>query len=106
MALDCRALTFATRDGVIPNDIAILEDAGDGLRAVGLDKALLAQERDGAAQLKVLAKALAVHRDAGIRALVVAKRCQKSRRDRREECLGRRNRMGKAVKNSADIDPC
>lgn len=41
---------------------------------MGLHEALLAKERDGAAQLEVLAVALPVHRDAGIWALVVAKR--------------------------------
>lgn len=68
------ALTFATWNGVIPNNVAILEDARDSLRAVGLHEALLAEEGDGAAQLKVLAVALPVDGDAGIGALVVAKR--------------------------------
>lgn len=48
---------------------------------MGLDEALLAQERDGAAQLKALAEALPVDRHAGVRALVVAKRCRKRREE-------------------------
>ncbi|TNN88034.1 hypothetical protein EYF80_001615 [Liparis tanakae] len=48
-------------DCIVPHHVAILENARDGLRAVGLNEALLAQERDGTAQLKALTKAFTVN---------------------------------------------
>jgi len=73
-------LTFAAGHGVVPHHVAVLQDAGDGLGAVGLDEALLAQEGDGAAQLQALPEALAVDGHAGVRTLVVAERCVWKRR--------------------------
>lgn len=69
-------LTFAARHGVVPHYVAVLQDARDGLRAVRLDEALLAQERDGTAQLKVLAETLPVHWDTWVGALVVTEGCE------------------------------
>lgn len=67
-------LTFTAGNCIIPHHVAILENARDGLRAVGLNEALLAQERDGAAQLEALAKSLPINWHTWVRALVVAKR--------------------------------
>lgn len=69
--------TFAARNSVVPHHVAILEDAGDGLGAVGLHKAFLAQEWDGAAELQALTKALPINRNAGVWALIVTKRYRK-----------------------------
>lgn len=64
-------LTFAAWDRIIPHHVAVLEDAGDGLRAMGLNKSFFTQEGDGTAQLKVLAEALPIHRHTWVRTLVV-----------------------------------
>lgn len=64
--------TFTTRNSIVPHHVAILENAGDGLRAMGLDKAFFTEEWDGAAQLKALTKALPINRNTWVWALVVA----------------------------------
>lgn len=77
-------LTFAAWDRIIPHHVAVLEDAGDGLRAVGLNKSLLAQEGDGTAQLKVLAEALPIHRYTWVRTLIVTE-CYGEKKERGDE---------------------
>lgn len=44
--LSTEALTFTARHSIVPHHVAIFEDAGDGLGAMGLHKTLLTQERD------------------------------------------------------------
>lgn len=68
-------VTFTAGHGVVPHDVAVLQDAGDGLRAVGLDEALFAGEGHGAAQLQAVPEALPVHWHTGVGALVVAEGC-------------------------------
>lgn len=73
-------LTFAARHSVVPHHVAVLEDARDGLRAVGLDEPFLAQEGDGTAQLKVLTESFPIHRHTWVRALVVTEGCGEKRK--------------------------
>lgn len=75
-------LTFTARHGVVPHHVAVLEDARDGLRAMGLDESLLAQEGDGTAQLKVLTETLPIHWHTWVRALVVTEGCGEKERKR------------------------
>lgn len=70
-----RELTFTAGHSVVPDHIAILENAGNGLRAMSLHKALLTDERDGAAQLKALTKTLSIHWHSRVRTLIVTKSC-------------------------------
>lgn len=65
--------TFTTRNSVVPHNVAIFEDAGYSLRAVGLNKALLTKEWDWAAKLKALPKTFPIDWHPWIRALIVAK---------------------------------
>lgn len=51
---------------------------------MGLDESFLAQEGDGTAQLKVLAKTLPIHWHTWVRALVVTEGCRKKREKRVE----------------------
>lgn len=65
------ALTFTAQHGTVPHHAALLQDTGDGLRALRPEEAFVTQEGDGAAQLQAVTKPLAVYWNARIWALVV-----------------------------------
>lgn len=66
------ALTFTAQHGTVPHHTALLQNTGDGLRALRPEKAFVTQEGDGAAQLQAVTKPLAVYWNARIWALVVS----------------------------------
>lgn len=71
-----RGQTFTTWHSIVPHNIPIFENAGDSLRSVGLHEPLLTQERDGAAKLQTLTKALSVYWNTRVGTFVVPKRCR------------------------------
>lgn len=68
-----RAHTFAAGDGGAPDHVPILQDAGDGLRALGFDKAIITVQRDRAPQQEPVTKTPPIYGDARIVALVLTK---------------------------------
>ena len=66
------ALTFTAQHGTVPHHAALLQNTGDGLRALRPEEAFITQEGDGAAQLQAVTKPLAVNWDARIRALIMS----------------------------------
>ena len=67
------AHTFAAGDGGAPDHVPVLKDAGDGLRALGFDKAIITVERDRAPQQKPVTKTPSVYGDARIMTLILTK---------------------------------
>ena len=74
------AHTFAAGDSGAPDDIPILQDAGDGLWALGFDKAVITVEGDRAPQQEPVTKAPSIYRDARVVALVLTK-CWKEKKN-------------------------
>lgn len=67
-------LTFTARDSRAPDHIPILQDTGDGLRTLGLHKAVVTVEGHRTSQQKPVSKSAAIHRNARVVALILAKR--------------------------------
>ena len=78
-----RAHTFAAGDGGAPDHVPILQDAGDGLRALGFDKAIITVERDRAPQQEPVTKTPPIYGDARIVALVLTK-CWKEKKKKKK----------------------
>ena len=70
-----QARTVAPEHRAVPDHTALLQDTGDGLRALSPEEAFVAEERDGAAQLEAVTEPLAIHWDARIGALIVSEGC-------------------------------
>lgn len=68
----CR-LTFTARDSRAPDHIPILQDAGDGFRALGLHKAIITMEGHRTSQQKPVSKTPPIHRNARVMALILTK---------------------------------
>lgn len=66
------ALTFTAQHGAVPHHTALLQNTGDGLRALRPEEAFVTQEGDRAAQLQAVTKPLAINWNTRIRALVVS----------------------------------
>lgn len=67
-------LTFTARDSRAPDHIPILQDTGDGLRTLGLHKAVVTVEGHRTSQQKPVSKSPAIHRNARVVALILTKR--------------------------------
>lgn len=76
------AHTFTAQHGAVPHHAALLQDAGDGLGALGSQEAFVAEEGDGAAQLEAVPKPFAIDWNTWIRALVVSEGCVDGRGSR------------------------
>lgn len=70
-----QARTFTPQHGAVPDHAALLQDAGDGLRALSPEEAFITEEGDGASQLEAVTEPFAIHWNAGIWALVVSEGC-------------------------------
>ena len=70
-----QAHTFTSQHGTVPDHAALLQDAGDGLRALSPEEAFVTEEGDGASQLEAVTKPFAIYRNARIWALVVSEGC-------------------------------
>lgn len=77
------AHTFAAGDGGAPDHVPILQDAGDGLRAMRFDKSIITVERDWAPQQEPVTKTPPIYGDARIVALVLTK-CWKEKKKKLE----------------------
>lgn len=67
------ALTFTAQYGTVPHHAALLQNTGDGFRALRPEEAFVTQEGDGAAQLQAVTKPLAIYWNTRIWTLVVSK---------------------------------
>lgn len=65
-------LTFTAQHSAVPHHAALLQNAGDGLRALRAEKAFITQEGDGASQLQTVTKPLAIDWNARIWALIMS----------------------------------
>ena len=78
------AHTFTAGDGGAPDHVPILKDAGDGLWALGFDKAIITVERDRASQQEPVTKTPSVYGDARIMTLILTK-CWKEKKKKKSE---------------------
>lgn len=72
MHLHTRALTFTPGHTGAPDHVPILQGAGDGLRALGLYKAIITVEGHGAPQQETVPKPPSINRDPRVMALILA----------------------------------
>lgn len=66
-------ITFTFGNESTPHHLAFFQMACDGVSSLCLDKAILANNRDGAPQLETVPKAPSVQRYARVRALIMPK---------------------------------
>ena len=65
--------TFTAGDGGAPDYIPILQDAGDGLRPLGFDEAIVTVERDRTPKQEPVTKTPSIYGNARIVTLVLTK---------------------------------
>lgn len=68
--------TFTLWDGAAPHHLATVQLTSDGFCSLGLNEAVLADDRDGAAQLETVTETSGVQGDSWIRTLIMAKCCK------------------------------
>lgn len=66
-------LTFTAGDSRAPDHISILQDAGDGLRTLGLHKAIVTVKGHRTSQQKPVSKTPSIHRNSRVMTLVLTK---------------------------------
>lgn len=68
--------TFTLWDGAAPHHLPTVQLTSDGFCSLGLNEAVLADDRDGAAQLETVTETSGVQGDSWIRTLIMAKCCK------------------------------